>query len=135
MAATQNQNNGRSLLSFLRPGPRWLEIEGYQVGDIHTQRPVRIAPDTTMVGNIIAPTIEISGMLYGSTAALETTIKAGGQIWGDVYSGRLQIEPGGTIQGWIGSLDEAAYNTLYEAGTIPETRPRPQKKQSPTTVR
>jgi chromosome segregation ATPase len=128
MSATGNNQNGRSLFSLFRRGEKWKEVPpGYHVGDILSELPVAVLPQAEVVGNIFAPKITIAGFLYGSAAALETTIEAGGQIWGDVYTSRFQIDPGGKFEGWVNRLDEKVYQELAVDGLIPNQAKLPAK--------
>ena len=121
MTVTNNNRNNRNILGFFRRGERWREIPpGYRTGDIHSDIPIAILPESSVMGNVFAPKILVEGMLYGSAVALEVTIEAGGQIWGDVHSGRLQVEPGGKLQGWVSNLDADAYESIQVAGLIPD---------------
>ena len=125
MNASNHNQNGRSRFSIFRRAPKWMEITGYHVGDIQSDKPVAVTNGATLVGNIFAPKISVAGLLYGSTVARETIIQTQGQIWGDVYTGRLEITPGGKIQGWVSNLDEAGYQTLQTTGVIPSTTKDP----------
>ncbi len=100
------------LFSFLRRGQPWLEISGYHVGDIQSDDPVAIRQGTTVVGNVNAPKILVSGLINGSATSQEVTVEDGGQIWGDVFTISLKVEPGGIVQGWISSVDEADYRAM-----------------------
>lgn len=121
MNLTNTNRTNRSLLGIFRRGERWREIPpGYRAGDIHSDIPIAILPESSVLGNVFAPKILVEGVLYGSAVALEVTIESSGQVWGDVYSGRLQVEPGGKLQGWVSNLDDAAYESLQLDGQIPD---------------
>ncbi len=119
MTTMENNRNGRGLLSLFRRGEKWREIPpGYHRVDIVSDIPVAVLSDAEVLGNIFAPKIIVSGFVYGSTAALETTIEAGGQIWGDIYTGLFHIEPGGMFQGWVSSLDESGFQKVHKEGDL-----------------
>ena len=102
----------------------WLEVSGYQVGDIDVDQPVWVATGSTLVGDVIAPQVRVSGLLTGTIVTQETIVEAGGHVWGDVYTIRLQIEPGGKVHGWISTISEEEYETRRRgepmAGEAPE---------------
>lgn len=101
----------------------WVEVNGYRVGDLQLDEPIFVAAGASIVGNVIAPQLQIAGRIYGTAVAQETTILPTGQVWGDVYAGSLHIEPGGRIQGWICALDTASYRQMREAGVVAQLDP------------
>lgn len=108
----QKESRFSGILSFFRRGHAWLEVSGYHVGDIDATEPVSIHNGATVVGNIKAPKLLVSGLINGSASAKEITIEDEGQIWGDVLAVSLQIKPGGIVQGWISSVDETDFEAL-----------------------
>lgn len=135
MNTTDSKRNGRNFFSFLRRSEKWVELNGYRVGDIPLDEPVFVAPGANIVGNIIAPKIRVAGLVYGSTVALETHIHPDGQIWGDVYTQRLQIESNGKIQGWVSSIDQSHYQAIRSEGVVPEIEQNPGPFTMPTNGR
>ncbi|MCB8989457.1 MAG: polymer-forming cytoskeletal protein [Ardenticatenaceae bacterium] len=123
MATMQSKQNGRKLFSRSRRQEQWVEITGYRVGVIQLDEPILIGSDAHVVGDVIAPKIQVAGLVHGSTAALDTTILPEGQVWGDIYTSQLQIEPGGKVRGWVCSLNEEAYQQLRLDGIVPEADP------------
>lgn len=127
MSINDNHHSApNKLISLFRRGPRWREIDGYHVEDLNSEQPVWVTAGSTMLGNIIAPQIKVSGMVNGNTVAETITIMATGQIWGDIYTGQLQIEPGGRLYGWISSIDTEQYRQIQEQGAVPDNMPPPQ---------
>lgn len=120
-AASEKQRSvGR--FAFWRRKEAWLVISGFHAGDIHSEQPVLIQPEATVVGNVFAPKISIEGLLNGSLIAQKTTVGNKGQIWGDAYTISLEVIAGGKIQGWITTLDEETYPQLQADGNIPNNQ-------------
>ncbi len=120
MNATREKRNGRFQFPFFRRQEKWVEITGYRVGSLQLDEPIFIHADALVVGHVIAPKIQVAGLVNGSTAALETHILPGGQIWGDVYTEQLHLEPGGKLQGWTRALNSETYQQIRSAGSVPE---------------
>ncbi|MEM7111814.1 MAG: polymer-forming cytoskeletal protein [Chloroflexota bacterium] len=120
VASEKQRRVGR--FAFWRRKEAWLVISGFHAGDIHSEQPVLIQPEATVVGNVFAPRITIGGLLNGSLIAQKTTVEAKGQIWGDVYTISLEVNAGGKIQGWITTLDDDTYPQLQANGTIPNNQ-------------
>ncbi|WP_420643183.1 polymer-forming cytoskeletal protein [Candidatus Leptofilum sp.] len=115
--------NGQGLLDrlrFWRRGQTWLEIVGYHVEDIHTDQPVAIQEGATLVGNVFAPRLMVSGLLTGSAVCRDIRVEKSGQILGDVFTVELTVLRGGHVHGWISSVDESDYATLAENGRLPD---------------
>jgi chromosome segregation ATPase len=108
------------IFSIFRRGLRWQKIDGYRVEDLNSEQPVWVTAGSTMLGNIIAPQIKVSGMVNGSVVSQTVTITVQGEIWGDAYTARLNIEPGGTLHGWLNSIDDSQYQQIQEQGSVPE---------------
>lgn len=104
MSASEQSDNRRSLLGFLRRGQAWREISGYHVGDIETEQGIWLMTGSTLVGNVTAARVRVDGLLYGTITADDTAVRPGGQVWGDVNTHSLEIEPGGKVHGWISTL-------------------------------
>ncbi len=120
MSATREKKNGRFRFPLFRRQEKWVEITGYRVGGLQLDEPIFIHADALVVGHIIAPKIQVAGLVNGSTAALETHILPGGQIWGDVYTEQLHLEPGGKLQGWTRALNDETYQQIRNTGSVPE---------------
>lgn len=120
--ASGNQNPFNwSFFSFLQRQESWQEVNGYTVGNIHSlDTPVLVQSDSTVVGNIIAPKVIISGLLCGSLVTEEAVITANGQIWGDLFSVGIEIEPGAKIHGWLSSIEPEMAATLIGDGRVPD---------------
>jgi chromosome segregation ATPase/cytoskeletal protein CcmA (bactofilin family) len=116
MTALNNKPENRGLFrragALLKGRRHWLEIPGYQVGDVVSAQPVHIATTAAVAGDIIAPKVIVEGLLFGSVGAWEVSVAEAGCIWGDVYAGTFQVEPGGKVHGWVSTVDEQAYQTL-----------------------
>jgi len=135
MATTQSKQNGRTLFSRFRKQEQWVEITGYRVGTIQLDEPILIGSDARVVGDVIAPKIQVAGLVHGSTAALETLILPEGQVWGDLYTDHLQIEPGGKLRGWVCPLDEETYQQIRLEGIVPEANPNQNGTEVPAEAK
>ena len=121
MTVATTKRNGQGVFSLFKPKEEWLEIVGYHVGDIQTDKPVSILKGATVVGNVFTPEIIVGGLLYGSAVARQATIQQDGQVWSDIYAISLHIETGGKIQGWVSTLDEDSYLLLQGSQDLTET--------------
>ena len=121
MANDNHQSKPFNLIAFLRRSQEWLEVSGYHVGDIYSEtKPVLVTEGTTVVGNIFAHQVRVSGLVSGSVATRQLEIESTGQIWGDLYTFKLDIKSGGTVQGWISSIDEETITTLLAEHRLPD---------------
>ncbi|HEX6383849.1 MAG TPA: polymer-forming cytoskeletal protein [Anaerolineae bacterium] len=134
MTAASDNQTGRNFLSFLRWGQQWLEISGYRVGDVHSEQPVALAPGATLVGNVFAPRVMVAGLLCGAVVTRELRVQEEGQVWGDAFAVSLRIEPGGRIQGWVSSIDEHSYDSLFAEGVLPDSASSPDHFQLPGEI-
>lgn len=104
-----------------------LSLSSYWVGDIREERLVHIEAGATVAGNVVAPTVVTSGLVYGSVTTRELRIERSGQIWGDVYTAALELAPGGKLNGWVTALDEGTVDLLRSGeiglGDLPGTTP------------
>ena len=89
-------------------------LEGYSAGRVRESIPVRVAPDTAVVSDIIAPQVVVEGLVHGFIIARELFIAATGRVWGDVYTTAVTIAPQGQLNGWLSTIDEQTYTSLYE---------------------
>ena len=89
-------------------------LEGYSAGRVREPIPVRVAPDTAVVSDIIAPQVVVEGLVHGFIIARELFIAATGRVWGDVYTTAVTIAPQGQLNGWLSTIDEQTYTSLYE---------------------
>jgi chromosome segregation ATPase len=122
MAVDDRKNTFGSLRRvglMLRHGRNWLTVEEHHVGEIQTDRPVFVAADAIVVGDIQAPKVVVSGLLYGLVRANECAIENGGQIWGDVFTKTLTIEADCKIHGWVTTQDENSL-TISKMPDLPE---------------
>lgn len=117
----QPMQNGRRLLNLFQRGEEWLEISGYNVGDIFSNdKPVAITRHATIVGNVFAPKVSVVGLLCGSVVTRAGVIESTGQIWGDVFAIQIELKNGGKIQGWISSIDADLYDELMQNQSLPD---------------
>lgn len=98
--------------SLIRRKPERIEISDYRIGDIRAESPVLVRSGATVGGDVIAPVVEVSGLVYGYVACRHLFITPGGQVWGDVYVNSLELAPGGKINGWICALDAGTVDLL-----------------------
>jgi cytoskeletal protein CcmA (bactofilin family) len=89
-----------------------LSLNSYWVGDIREERLVQIETGAAVAGNVVAPRVIISGLVYGSVTAREIRVEGSGQIWGDVYVAALELAPGGKLHGWVTTLDGGTVDLL-----------------------
>ncbi|MCP4419461.1 MAG: hypothetical protein GY805_22850 [Chloroflexi bacterium] len=117
------ESNGYGLLDrlrFWRRGQTWLEIAGYHVEDIHADQPVSIEEGATLVGNVYAPRLVVSGLLSGSAVCREIRVEKSGQVLGDVFTVSMTVISGGNVHGWISNVDESDYATMVKNGRLPD---------------
>jgi cytoskeletal protein CcmA (bactofilin family) len=116
MTSSSNKKQDRKLRkladSILKRENDWLEVKGYQLGDIQTEQNVKVTEKAALVGNVLAPRVTVAGIIYGFVASREILVESSGQIWGDVHSVSLNIAPGGKLHGWISTLDEGTIDLL-----------------------
>jgi cytoskeletal protein CcmA (bactofilin family) len=116
MTSSSNKKQDRKLRkladSILKRENDWLEVKGYQLGDIQTEQNVKVTEKAALVGNVLAPRVTVAGIIYGFVASREILVESSGQIWGDVHSVSLNIAPGGKLHGWISTLDEGTVDLL-----------------------
>lgn len=74
-------------------------IEGSVVGDIRSNRSIRIGREGKVQGTLIAEKITINGFLQGRCQAAAVTILSQGRLDGDIQAGELSIERGGIFNG------------------------------------
>lgn len=123
---TKQGVNGRKpgfVSRFRREKEEWLDVTGYLVEGLTTDKPVIIHTDGTVVGHIVAPKIIVRGTITGSAYCHSIEVAASGHILGDVYAVSLTIHPGGKVQGWLSSIDETDLARYRATGAlIDETR-------------
>lgn len=119
-AAAESKNGRLSsfIARFRRGKESWLVVEGYLAQELHTEEPVHIKKDSTLLGNVFAPKILVEGTLSGSAYARQVEVLPGGQILGDVFTMALNISPGGTVQGWVSSLTKADWDRLQQSNSL-----------------
>ena len=82
-----------------------LLVDGIFEGQIYSQNDVIIGVSGSVIGQINAQKVYVSGVLKGSVNAKEVEILSHGQFYGDLLSGELVIEKGGRFQGNSHGLD------------------------------
>ena len=118
MTSTDNQQKSSNQLptkrnSFWRRKPRGVVVQEYQVGHIRTEEVVYIESNGIVVGDIFAPKVVVTGIVYGSIVSLELLLEAEGQLWGDAYTVSTQAKPQSIIRGWLNSIDREQYDLYY----------------------
>lgn len=111
-----------------------VEIADYQVGDIRAENAVIVAADGILVGDLLAPEVVVSGLVYGYVACRRLTVAPGGQIWGDVYVSTLELAPAGKINGWICTLDAGTVDLLRSKELGKGDVPDPDTLQMPVEM-
>ena len=94
-----------------------LEIEDFHIGSIRAESTIVVSRGAILAGDVLAPEIEVSGLVYGYVACRRLSVLPGGQIWGDVYTSSLELAPDGKINGWISTLDAGTVD-LLRAGEL-----------------
>jgi len=134
MTVAINKRSDAGAFAFLKSKTEWMEISDYYVGDIHTDKPVSILAGATVVGNVFAPEVRVTGLLYGTAVSHNITINADGLVWSNVYAVRLQIEEGGKIQGFVSSIDAAMCDMLSDIGNPNDLPPISFQKEIPNGI-
>jgi cytoskeletal protein CcmA (bactofilin family) len=105
--------------AFKRRKSDLLEIEEYHIGSIRAESPVVVSSGAILAGDVLAPEVVVSGLVYGYVACRRLSVLPGGHIWGDVYLSSLEMAPEGKINGWISTLDAGTVD-LLRAGELGE---------------
>jgi hypothetical protein len=118
------ENSGkRSLGEFIRSllGRKsdWQVISGYIIGDVNRETTVHVSEGASVAGDIFAPRVVVSGLVYGFIICRELIIEPSGQVWGDVLTVSYEVLPGGKIHGWISTLDEGTVELLIAGELVP----------------
>ena len=71
------------------------EIDGYHIGGIRSESPIAVLAGATLAGDVLAPEVEVWGLIYGYVACRRLRVAPGGQIWGDVYANSFELAPTG----------------------------------------
>jgi cytoskeletal protein CcmA (bactofilin family) len=114
---TEKKNQKKGLIERLsslwrRERSNHLEISGYHVGDLESERPVHIAPGSAVAGNIAAPQVIVAGLVYGFLTTRELIVLEGGQVWGDVFAAAAQVHPAAKMNGWLSTFDEGTLDLI-----------------------
>lgn len=118
---TKQGANGRKpgfIARFRREKEEWLDVSGYLVEGLTTDKPVIIHVDGTVVGHIVAPKVIVKGTITGSAYCHNVEVTETGHILGDVYAVSFTVHPGGKVQGWMSSIDEADLARYRATGTL-----------------
>ncbi len=119
---TKNSSR-RSLKKFFHAllGTRsdWHVLSGYSIGDVHKEKTVHVSEGASVAGDIFAPRVVVSGLVYGFVMCRELVIEPNGQVWGDVLTVSYQVLPSGKIHGWISTLDEGTVDLLMTGDLVP----------------
>lgn len=98
--------------AFRRRHEDRLEVTEYMVGDVRAEKPVIVGAKGMLIGDLLAPEVVVSGIVYGYVACRHLTVAPGGQIWGDVYVSSVELAPDGRINGWMSTLDAGTVDLL-----------------------
>lgn len=104
--------SGRLTSAFRRRPEDRHVISDYRVGDVREDRTVLVRKGAILVGDLLAPEVEVSGIVYGYVSARRLIVASGGQVWGDVYVSSLEMAPSGKINGWTCTLDPGTVDLL-----------------------
>jgi cytoskeletal protein CcmA (bactofilin family) len=118
---TRNGAHGRKpgfISRFKREKEEWLDVTGYLVEGLTTNKPVIVHADATVVGHMVAPKVVVKGTISGTVYCHTIEVAESGHILGDVYAVSLQVQPGGKVQGWVSSIDEADLARYRATGTL-----------------
>lgn len=118
---TKQGTNGRKpgfISRFRREKEEWLDVTGYLVEGLTTDKPVIIHAEATVVGHIVAPKVIVKGTITGSAYCHTLEVAEKGHILGDVYAVSLTVHPGGKVQGWMSSIDEADLARYRATGAL-----------------
>lgn len=110
---------GRLFNSLRGKKSDWHILSGYIIGDVHRNTTVHVSPDASIAGDIYAPRVVVSGLVYGFIMCRELIIEPEGQVWGDVITVSYQVLPRGKIHGWISTLDEGTVGLLMTGEIVP----------------
>jgi len=92
-------------------------VGDYRIGDVRAENSVWVTEEAVVAGDVLAPEIEVSGLVCGYVACRHLKVASGGQIWGDVYVSTLDLASGGKINGWVCTLDSGTID-LVRAGEL-----------------
>lgn len=95
-------------------GSRGTTIAGFHRGNVQDGSRIVVPAQAVLVGDAVAPKIEVRGIIYGFVVAQELVVYAGGEIWGDIYAQTYQLLSGSKVYGWFGTLPEEQFSTLLE---------------------
>ena len=130
--STHSEGSGGGLLRTLFGGARRREqIADLHAGDLHLDQPLHVVGGAAVAGDLAAPEVVVSGLVYGSILARELIVRAGGEVWGDVCTLSLSVEPGGCVHGWVHTVDEDLYMALWAMEDPVRARPRPELTAAP----
>lgn len=107
LSFTHKQADRGFLARILRLG---LKISGVHNGDLRVDTSVSVPAQSVVIGAIIAPRVEVRGLVRGDIFAREIIVHAGGQVWGDIYTRACQVFLGGHVRGRLNTLDEADFS-------------------------
>ncbi len=96
----------------------------YRVEDLRSNQTVVIEEHGVLVGDIYAPQVIVSGMVYGYVVAGEVIVEPSGQIWGDICATSVTAMPGSKVHGWVSSLDQGTVDLLRLGQLTVEEVPR-----------
>ena len=120
----KNRRIRRLTGSLLGQNTDWLELTGFVMGDVHSDKTVHVTKGASLAGDVNAARVVVTGLVCGLVTGLEVIVEEGGQIWGDIYTVALTLAPRGKVHGWVTTLDEGTVDLLrsgeLSTGDIPE---------------
>ena len=120
MTATIEKQRSGGILGFVR-GVRSATVSEFHEGDIYADSKVIVTKDAAVVGDVVAPKVEIAGIVCGFIVAKEAHIRATAQIWGDVYVQSLRLDDSARVHGWLSTIDDIGYEEMQQdISTLPE---------------
>ncbi len=64
-----------------------------------TCRKLRIEPDATVNGDLVADEIDLAGIVHGNVFAHVLYLRSSCQVYGDIFHGELQLDAGCYFEG------------------------------------
>ena len=83
-----------------------LLIEGKVNGDVRCQT-LLLGENSSIVGNVYAERVRVSGSVEGSIEAQDLAVESTGSVSGDVTYTRLKVATGGSVEGNVKCKREA----------------------------
>ncbi len=125
MTVVSNKQRSTKLLRFAKSG-RNVSVTSYFKGDVTGEAKVVVDKDGTVVGDVVAPKVDIAGIVCGVVAAKSVHFRATAQVWGDIYAQNIRLDKGAKLHGWFSVIDETGYEMLQtDIENMPEAPKNP----------